>query len=181
MQTGELTPLLSASSLVAGQVPFKKTLGLLLEQRCGNYPPVYSLLWVPAAELLLTLAFMLCLKMAPRGRYSRNYAGLIRYSENSSASRSTKRGARAGTYMSHGEFLFPSMEPPCFSLIFVVWLLSRVRIFETPWTVAYLASPSMGFSRQESWNGLPLPSPRDLPDTGIEPGCPALQADTFTV
>ena len=37
--------------------------------------------------------------------------------------------------------------------------LSRVRLFSTPWTVAYQAPPSMGFSRQESWNGLPFPSP----------------------
>ena len=36
--------------------------------------------------------------------------------------------------------------------------LSRVRLFETPWTAAYQASPSMGFSRQEYWSGLPLPS-----------------------
>jgi len=34
--------------------------------------------------------------------------------------------------------------------------LSRVRLFATPWTVAYLASPSMGFSRQEYWSGLPF-------------------------
>ena len=56
-------------------------------------------------------------------------------------------------------------------------LLSRVRLFETPWTVAYQASPSMGFSRQQCWSGLPFPSPGDLPDPGIEPGSPALQAD----
>ena len=37
--------------------------------------------------------------------------------------------------------------------------LSRVRLFATPWTVAYQASPSMGFPRQEYWSGLPLPSP----------------------
>ena len=37
----------------------------------------------------------------------------------------------------------------------------------------------MGFSRQEHWSGLPLPSPGDLPDPGIEPGCPALQADSL--
>ena len=37
--------------------------------------------------------------------------------------------------------------------------LSRVRLFATPWTVAYLAPPSMGFSRQEYWSGLPFPSP----------------------
>ena len=38
----------------------------------------------------------------------------------------------------------------------------------------------MGFSRQEYWNGLPFPSPGDLPDPGIEPGFPALQADALT-
>ena len=58
--------------------------------------------------------------------------------------------------------------------------LSRVRLFATPWTVAYQASPSMGFSRQEYWSGLPFPSPGDLPDPGIEPGSPALEADTLT-
>ena len=52
--------------------------------------------------------------------------------------------------------------------------LSRVRLFATPWTVAYQAPPSMGFSRQEYWSGLPFPSPGDLPDPGIEPGSPAL-------
>ena len=52
--------------------------------------------------------------------------------------------------------------------------LSRVRLFETPWTVAYHAPPPMGFSRQEYWSGLPFPSPEDLPDPGIEPGSPAL-------
>ena len=38
--------------------------------------------------------------------------------------------------------------------------LSRVRLFVTPWTVAYYALPSMGFSRQECWSGVPLPSPK---------------------
>ena len=56
--------------------------------------------------------------------------------------------------------------------------LSRVRLFVTPWTVAYQA-PSMGFSRQEYWSGLPFPSPEGLPDPGIEPGSPALQADAL--
>ena len=58
--------------------------------------------------------------------------------------------------------------------------LSRVRLFAIPWTVAYQASPSMGFSRQEYWSGLPFPSPGDLPNPGIEPGSPALQADALT-
>ena len=57
--------------------------------------------------------------------------------------------------------------------------LSRVRLFATPWTVADWASPSMGFSRQEYWSGLPLPSPGDLPDLGIGPRSPALQADAL--
>ena len=57
--------------------------------------------------------------------------------------------------------------------------LSRVRLFATPWTVAYQVPPSMGFSRQECWSGLPFPSPGDLPDPGIEPGSPALQADAL--
>ena len=47
----------------------------------------------------------------------------------------------------------------------------------TPWTEACQASLSMGFSRQEYWSGLPFPSPGDLPDSGIKPGSPALQAD----
>ena len=59
-------------------------------------------------------------------------------------------------------------------------VLSLVRLFATPWTVAYQAPPSMGFSRQEYWSGLPFPSPGDLPDSGIEPGSPALQADALT-
>ena len=60
-----------------------------------------------------------------------------------------------------------------------VKLLSRVQLFATPWTIAYQAPPSMGFSRQECWSGLPFPSPGHLPDPGNEPGSPALQADTL--
>ena len=55
-----------------------------------------------------------------------------------------------------------------------VKLLSRVRLFVTPWTVAYQASPSMEFSRQVYWSGLPFPSPGDLPVPGIEPTSPTL-------
>ena len=53
--------------------------------------------------------------------------------------------------------------------------LSHVRLFVTPWTVAYQAPPSMGFPKQEYWNGLPFPSPGDLPGQGVEPESPALQ------
>ena len=48
-----------------------------------------------------------------------------------------------------------------------------------PWTVARQAPLTMGFSRQEYWSGVPFPSPGDLPDPGIKPGSPALQADSF--
>ena len=58
--------------------------------------------------------------------------------------------------------------------------LSRVRLFVTPRAVAYQASLSMGFSRQEYWSGLPFPPLGDLPDPGIEPGSPALEADALT-
>ena len=57
--------------------------------------------------------------------------------------------------------------------------LSHVQLFATPWTIAHQAPPSMGFSRQEYWSGLPFPSPGDLPDPGIELRSPALQADTL--
>ena len=57
--------------------------------------------------------------------------------------------------------------------------LSHVRLFVIPCTVAHQAPPSMEFSRQEYWSGLPFPSPGDLPDPGIEPGSPALRADAL--
>ena len=55
-------------------------------------------------------------------------------------------------------------------------MLSHVWLFETPWTVAHQAPLSMEFSRQEYWSRLSFPSPGDLPDPGIEPRNPALQA-----
>ena len=58
--------------------------------------------------------------------------------------------------------------------------LSCVQLYATPWTVACQVPPSMGFSRQDYWSGLPFPSPGDLPDSGIEPWSPTLQAG-FTV
>ena len=62
-------------------------------------------------------------------------------------------------------------------------LLSPVCLFATPWTVAYEASLSMGFSRQEYWRGLLLPPPGDLPHPGIKPSSlvsPALAGRFFT-
>ena len=74
-----------------------------------------------------------------------------------------------------GTILMVESEEELKSLLKVkVKSLSHVRLFATPWTVACQAPPSMGFSRQEYWSGLPFPSPGDLPDPGIEPGSPTL-------
>ena len=59
-------------------------------------------------------------------------------------------------------------------------LRSRVRLFVTPWPVAYQAPLIMEFSRQECWSGLPFSSPGDLPDPEIKLGFPALEADAYT-
>ena len=67
----------------------------------------------------------------------------------------------------------------CFQLASELKSLSHVRLFATPWTVAYQAPPSLEFSRHEYWSGLPFPSPEDLPDPEIKPGSPALQADAI--
>ena len=58
-------------------------------------------------------------------------------------------------------------------------LLSRVRLFVTPWTVAHQAPPSVEFSRQEYWSGLPFTSPGDFPNQRIEPGSPTLRSDAL--
>ena len=63
-----------------------------------------------------------------------------------------------------------------------VHALSCTQIFATPWTVAQESPQSMGFSRQEYWNGLLFPTPGDLPNPGTEPvspASPALQADSL--
>ena len=65
--------------------------------------------------------------------------------------------------------------------MFVLSHFSRVRLFATLWTVACQAPLFMGFSRQEYWNGLPFPSPGDLPGPGIEPGSLALKADSLLI
>ena len=52
-------------------------------------------------------------------------------------------------------------------------------VFAAPWTIAWEAPLSMGFSRQECWSGLTFPPPGDLPHPGIEPRSPTLQADSL--
>ena len=58
-------------------------------------------------------------------------------------------------------------------------LVSCVRLFAAPWTIARQASLSMGFSRQEYWSGYPFLSSRAFPHSGIKPRSPALQADSL--
>ena len=57
---------------------------------------------------------------------------------------------------------------------------SSILAWEIPWTVACQAPLLMGFPRQEYWSELPFPSPEDLPDPGIKPVSPALQADSLS-
>ena len=59
------------------------------------------------------------------------------------------------------------------------WSCSVVSDSATLWAVVHQAPPTMGFSRQEYWRGLPCPSAGDLPDSGLGPGSPALQADAY--
>ena len=61
-----------------------------------------------------------------------------------------------------------------------VWSLNCVQLFVAPWAVAQQASLSTEFPRQGYWNGLPFPSPGDLPDRGIKPLSPALAGRFFT-
>ena len=81
----------------------------------------------------------------------------------------------AKRYQSFSYFICP------LPLDLVGWLVGLVitlcPTLVTPWTLACQAPLPMGFSRQEYWSGLPFPSPGDLPDPGIKPGSPALQAD----
>ena len=60
-----------------------------------------------------------------------------------------------------------------------VMSLSPCQLLVIPWTVAYQAPSPMEFFKQEYWSGLPFPSPGDIPNPGIEPGSPTLQADTL--
>ena len=63
--------------------------------------------------------------------------------------------------------------------ISVCYSLSLVQIFATRWTVVHQVLLSVEFSRQEYWSGVPFPSPGNLPDPGIQPRSPALQADSL--
>ena len=79
------------------------------------------------------------------------------------------------------ELKYTSMEEWRKKMWYVLVLshFSCVQFFVIPWTVVHQAPLSMKFSGQEYWSKLPFPSPGDLPDSGIEPGYPALQADAL--
>ena len=74
------------------------------------------------------------------------------------------------TWISHIATLFTTFY--AFRYPSVCQLLSRVQLFVTSWTAAHQAPLSIGFSRQEYWSGLPVPSSGDLPNPGIEPRSP---------
>ena len=85
--------------------------------------------------------------------------------------------------------IFPTQVSHVAGSFFTVWatrkkkkekFLSRVWLFAIPWTVAYQASPSMGFSRKEYWSGLLFPLPGGLSDPEMEPASPALAGGFFT-
>ena len=63
--------------------------------------------------------------------------------------------------------------------MFTGHLVTGAIVAVSPWTITHQASLSMEFSRQEYRSGLPYPSPGDLPNPGIEPRSPALQADSL--
>ena len=62
-------------------------------------------------------------------------------------------------------------------VLFLFLVTQLYRLLATPWAVVQQAPLSMEFFRQEYWSGLPFPSPENLPNPGIEPRSPALQAD----
>ena len=72
-----------------------------------------------------------------------------------------------------------SQVPTLVHIVCVGLVAQSCQTLATPWTVACQAPLSMGFSRKEYWSGLPIPAPGDLPDPGIEPRSPALQADSL--
>ena len=79
----------------------------------------------------------------------------------------------------HGQRWLPFNNLELFLRVQIFDINECVRLSATPWTVAHQAPPSMEFFRQEYWSGLPLPSPGDLPDPGIEPRSLALEAHSL--
>ena len=74
-------------------------------------------------------------------------------------------------------YQYPSEKP--FEYIGGGWVTKSCLTLATPWTAAYQAPLSMGFSSQKYWSGLPFPFPGDLPDLGVKPRSSATQADSL--
>ena len=89
--------------------------------------------------------------------------------------RNERQGKRA-SYFPYSNTQGPDIYPTL--LLLLLSCFSRVQLCTTLWTVARQAPPSMEFSRQEYWSGLPCPPPGDLPNPGIKSWSPALQADS---
>ena len=99
-----------------------------------------------------------------------------------------------GNHKAHNESHSCDLPPSCFLpymgicfwpvvmawVTFPAYVLNRVRLFVTPWTVAHQATLSLGFSRQEYWSGLPFPSPGDLSNPGFKPASPVPSRWFFT-
>ena len=85
-------------------------------------------------------------------------------------------GFSSRLYCSIGNFFLCQPSPPVGGLVTKLFLT-----LTAPQTRVHQAPLFMGFPRQEYWNGLPLPSPRDLPDPGIKHGSPELQADSLPI
>ena len=98
---------------------------------------------------------------------------------------SEPRPSRLPIRISESAAVFPSSDHPViccknsYVRACVLNHFSRALLFVTPWTVAHQVALSMGFPWQECCTGLPFPSPGDLPNPGIEPVSPALQADSL--
>ena len=89
-----------------------------------------------------------------------------------------RQWAMGWTVTGKPSFPGPGPQQPC-SQVRESEVTQLCPTFATPWTVDYEAPPSMQFSRQEYWSGLPFPSAGDLPDPGIKPGSPTLQTDAL--
>ena len=77
-------------------------------------------------------------------------------------------------------YLYPAAQKPALLQFYCGSLVAKSCLtLVTPWTVAHQTSPSVGFSQQEYWSGLPCPPPGDPPHPGIELWSPALQADSL--
>ena len=87
-------------------------------------------------------------------------------------------GVCSGTFHSHLE---PRTALSVSLLLLLLSRFSRVRLCATPWTAAHQAPPSLGFSRQEHWSGLPFPSPMHVKsESEVAQSCPTLSDPMYT-